>query len=376
MSKSFIEFVRKRDYIFVRELGQGACGKTVLLKDDIINELFVCKKYSPYDDRLKSELFDNFIREIKLLHNISHQNVVRIFNYHLYPDQKTGYIMMEYIDGVDISEYIKQNPDKISDIFAQAIKGFCHLESRLILHRDIRPLNLMVTTEDTLKIIDLGFGKRIEHAGDFEKSVSLNWWCDPPREFSDNTYDFSTEVYFVGKLFEKTIQELDIDNFEHKSVLRKMCQFDPQKRIPTFFDVEKEIYTNKISEAQFWGQELASYRAFANELTQHLVKIENGTKYFDDIEKIISKLESAYRTFMLEDTAPDAAPVLRCFLNGGFRYQKLGLDVKITRDFILLLKSSDEEKRRIILANIQSRLDAIDRYDTPKLKDYDDDIPF
>jgi serine/threonine-protein kinase len=44
-----ISFLRKRDYRFVRELGQGACGKTVLLYDDQIEEYFVCKKYLPYE---------------------------------------------------------------------------------------------------------------------------------------------------------------------------------------------------------------------------------------------------------------------------------------------------------------------------------------
>jgi hypothetical protein len=39
-----IEFVRKHDYVLVKELGQGACGKTVLLRDEVLNQLFVCKK--------------------------------------------------------------------------------------------------------------------------------------------------------------------------------------------------------------------------------------------------------------------------------------------------------------------------------------------
>lgn len=104
MSDNVIEFVRKRNYVLVRELGQGACGKTVLLRDDVIDELFVCKKYSPYYKEHKQEFFDNFLREIKLLHDVYHQNVVRVFNYHLYPEKMTGYILMEYVDGSDIDE--------------------------------------------------------------------------------------------------------------------------------------------------------------------------------------------------------------------------------------------------------------------------------
>jgi serine/threonine-protein kinase len=81
-----VSFLRKRDYRFVRELGQGACGKTILLRDDQIDEYFVCKKYLPYSESQRESLFTNFVREIKLLHQIHHPNVVRVFNYYLYPE--------------------------------------------------------------------------------------------------------------------------------------------------------------------------------------------------------------------------------------------------------------------------------------------------
>ena len=47
MEEKIVEFLRKRDYRLIKELGQGASGKTVLLHDDVINEFFVCKKYLP-----------------------------------------------------------------------------------------------------------------------------------------------------------------------------------------------------------------------------------------------------------------------------------------------------------------------------------------
>lgn len=376
MSDNVIEFVRKRNYVLVRELGQGACGRTVLLRDDVIDELFVCKKYAPYYEGHKQEFFDNFLREIKLLHDVYHQNVVRVFNYHLYPEKLTGYILMEHVDGSDLDEYASANPGALSDIFNQTISGFCHLESRNILHRDIRPMNLMVTNDGTVKIIDLGFGKRVEVPDDFDKSISLNWWCELPNEFSEKNYNFATEVYFVGKLFEKVIQELSIEDFPYRSVVRKMCQPVPEYRFASFRDVEREVLSNKLTEVEFFGQELDSYRAFANALTEHVAKIENGTKYADDHEKIVAKLELAYRNFMLEDEAPDCAPVLRCFLNGGFKYHKSGFPVSCVKNFISLMRSSGDEKRRIVLANIQSRLDAVGRYEPHKFSEFDDDIPF
>ena len=68
MTDCIIEFVRKKDLVFTKELGQGACGKTVLLRDETVEEHFVCKKFAPIHEPLREELFRNFIREIKLLH--------------------------------------------------------------------------------------------------------------------------------------------------------------------------------------------------------------------------------------------------------------------------------------------------------------------
>lgn len=168
-----IEFVRKRDYKFVRALGSGACGRTILLHDDLIDEHFVCKKYAPVSETHRAELFANFVREIKLLHKIQHENVVRVFNYYLYPDQFTGYILMEFVEGLDIEDFVSKHPENTSGLFLQAINGFAYLESQSILHRDIRPLNVLVRTDGIVKIIDLGFGKHVLDSDDFDKSISL-----------------------------------------------------------------------------------------------------------------------------------------------------------------------------------------------------------
>jgi len=370
-----IQFLRTRDYQLLQELGQGASGKTVLLRDDVLDELFVCKKYSPAHAEHQQELFANFLREIKLLHQVQHQNVVRVFNYYLYPNELTGYILMEYVKGTDIEEHLKSAPEQASEIFLQAIEGFQYLEANNILHRDIRPLNILVRDDGVLKIIDLGFGKKVITPGDFDKSISLNWWCEPPSEFATSTYDFRTEVYFVGKLFEKIVKDNDIHHFKYKQVVDRMCQYLPEARIQSFSEVQKIIKSDLFFDIDFGDQEREWYRAFADAVTASVTKIEAGTKYVDDVERIRTRLHAVLQACMLESEIPDSVAVLRCLLNGRYYYYtKKAFSVAALRDFLRLLRVSTHEKQRIVLANLHTRLDAINRYATPK--EVDDDIPF
>ena len=370
---SLVPFLRRRDYVFLKALGQGACGETVLLRDELIDSLLVCKKYSPYSESRRQELFINFIREIKLLHDVHHQNVVRVFNYYVYPDKCTGYILMEYIDGLNVEEHLREQPETINEIFRQAIDGFAYLEQSQILHRDIRPGNLLVRQDGILKIIDLGFGKRVQASEDFDKSISLNWWCEPPSEFAGDTYDHTTEVYFVGKLFEQLIASLEIEQFKHTSLLERMCRRLPEERIKSFLDARNDLTLKRSEDIEFAEHERETYRYFANAVIDHITKIENGTKYTSDLDVIRTNLEAAHRNCMLEGEIPDCAPIMRALLAGQFYYKRKGFDTWKLRDFVRFLRGAPVEKQRIALANLHTRLDAVARYSVPSV---DDDIPF
>ena len=58
----------------------------------------------------------------------------------------------------------------------------------------------------------------------FIKSIILNRWCEPLNEFQDKIYDFKTEIYFIGKLFEKIIIENEIECFKYNEVLKKCAK--------------------------------------------------------------------------------------------------------------------------------------------------------
>jgi serine/threonine-protein kinase len=282
---------------------------------------------------------------------------------------------MEYIEGDSIRDYLAKYPEMIHEIFLQVISGFEYLEENNVLHRDIRPANIMVRDDGILKIIDFGFGKQIQEEADYEKSVSLNWWYEKPLEFSDKVYNFKTEVYFIGKMFEEIIKENGIEKFKYRDLLDNMCEPNPVNRIKNFSDINKHIENDLFYEIGFEGNEHRAYLDFANSIEKHITKIESRAEYINDEERVIMALDNAYRSFMLEEFVPNAALVTNCFLKGQYYFKKKNFPVSVVKNFLHFIKSSSPEKKGIILSNLITRIDSLSRYDG-RYDIHKDDLPF
>jgi serine/threonine-protein kinase len=371
-----IRFVRQKDYLLEKYLDSGGFGKTVLLLDPVMNEYFVCKKYEPQPHVDRGEYYENFKNEIKIMHKLFHKNIIRIFNYHLFPKSVTGYILMDYIDGTDIETYVSKNPEEINNIFSQAIEGFSYLETNNILHRDIRPKNILVTRDNTLKIIDFGFGKRIVNNDDFEKSISLNWSDEAPLDFKDHIYDFKTEIYFVGKLFESLIRDRGIAGFRYNELLKKMTTKSHDMRIESFSHIQETIINDtSIFEDYFSCEEKEIFRGVMSNIVDVYSSVSSDCKYVSSIDQLIVELEEVLKLNILENYVQNNLDISKLFIKGRYRYyQKEVIYVGLLKEFIRLLKSCDAEKKDILRSAIVNRLRTI------KKNEADDglttDIPF
>lgn len=369
-----ISFIRQRDFKFIKILGQGACGETVLLKDDMLDAEFVCKKYLPCDENYRVDLYKRFLDEIKILYRLNHKNIVRIFNCYLYPASYSGYIMMEYIIGESIDEYLKKYPQNTKIIFEQVIEAFRYLEQNKIVHRDIRANNIMVTNDGEVKIIDFGFSKEVETDSSQTKSISLNWWCEVPDEFKAGVYNIGTDIYFIGQLFENIIKDNKIETFPYKSILRKMILKSPDSRYKTFSEIHQIIKEKDFDDMSFTDQEKKIYMPFSKALNGMIKRIPFSTKYETDIDKIIRNMEEIYKSNMLEDYILSNNNIVSCFCHGNYTYypNKKVLKVEALRKFIDYLKSCSVDKKNIILANLHTRLDSIEHYEDDEMGE----IPF
>lgn len=211
---------------------------------------------------------------------------------------------MEFVSGHEFLDYLRESPSDVDRIFEGVVDGLAHLQSREVLHRDIRPANILVVANGVPKNIDFGFGKTVgtDLVKEEAKSISLNWWCDTPPEFSEGMNDYQTEVYFVGKLFELALTELGLTEFKYRFLLGTMCDPERKRRETSFQEVQSKIHKGKFDELEFTPDEIRHYREFAGQLLGVVASIQSDSRFERDSSKILAKLEDLYRKTMLEAT--------------------------------------------------------------------------
>lgn len=367
-----VEFDRKKEFKYIRPLGKGGTGDTHLFEDETTSIYFAIKKYDPTDlDRI-DEYYNRFVDEIKILFRIAHPNIVRIYNYYLYPEFKLGYLQMEYVEGTVIDEYIPDNWNKQWDeVFIDVISAFEYLEKNKILHRDIRPANFLINQNGNIKIIDFGFGKRLEPGNTDKNSIVLNWpVTEMPEEINQNSdYSHQTELYFVGMLFKKLLGD-QFKNFKFYNAIEEMIQIDPENRTKSFEEVSNLISTYILNEIDFTADEKSIYQNFANALISHITKFQAGLKFKNDIEEINKGIAKVIIENALEETIQENKKLINCFVQGGYTY-KPNSDIKLNsvKEFYEFLNHQNFRKQKVILDNIQNKLLKIPQ-------EQDDDLPF
>lgn len=370
----YVEFNTSKKFKFIRTIGQGGSGDTHLFEDETTGILFAIKKYVPKGMNDNEENYLRFVDEIKILFKISNPNIVRIYNYYLYPEFKIGYLQMEYITGTTIDKFEEfENGKSWNDIFLETITSFEYLENKNILHRDIRPSNILIDDYSKVKIIDFGFGKNINDAKQYKNSVILNWdVTEMPEDIYNETYDHQTEIFFLGKLFQK-LPINQKQSFRYNHILDKMTSNDRKSRYKSFENITKDISSGIVAELNFNKQEKNIYQNFADELIKIISYFNNSMGMKHEINDIISGLESIMRNNALEKYIQSNRELIDCFVTTSYSYYSSpSIMYDSLEAFYNLLLKFNDTKKKILIDNIYSRLSNIKiNYDIN-----DDDVPF
>src|SRR5262245_247300 len=144
-------------YILMERLGEGGMGEVYKAKNWKLGKIVAIKLIRK--ERLANEnAVRRFYREAKAAALLSHANVVHAYDADQVVD--THLFVMEYVEGTDLNKLVKEKgplpPDRASDCIRQAAVGLAHAHERGLVHRDIKPGNLVLSKAGVVKILDMG----------------------------------------------------------------------------------------------------------------------------------------------------------------------------------------------------------------------------
>lgn len=210
----------------------GVGGMAVVYKayDNLENRIVAVKilkeEYTGNDEFLR-----RFINESKAIAVLSHPNVVKVYDVSF--GDLIQYIVMEYIDGITLKEYIeKSGPLSWSEAVQftlQILRGLQHAHDKGVVHRDIKPQNIMVLPDGVIKVADFGIARfaRSEQVTITDKAIGSVHYISPEQAKGEKT-DEKADLYSVGvMLYEMLTGKLPFQAESAVSVAIMQLQKDP-----------------------------------------------------------------------------------------------------------------------------------------------------
>ncbi|MHB8796828.1 MAG: protein kinase domain-containing protein [Thermoanaerobaculia bacterium] len=149
----------------IRELGKGAMGVVYLGRDPVIGRLVALKTIRAVseDDVEQREFQERFLREAQAAGILSHPNIVTVHDVGEETSTFTSFIAMEYVEGKNLKQLVTEKTifgfERIAEIIGQVAEALDYAHRRGIVHRDVKPANIIITPEGQVKITDFGIAK-------------------------------------------------------------------------------------------------------------------------------------------------------------------------------------------------------------------------
>ena len=282
------------DFIELGFLGKGQFGKVLKMKSKINGQIYavkiVEKPKEKYDEiKLKREKY--------IMESLSHSNIVNL--YVTFEEGNYIYFVSEFIQGVNLEQYIRifinKNPNKhieqnrIIYIFKQILIGLKYLHEKGILHRDIKPDNILIDINNNIKITDFGISALYKNGyGIFQYNNSVigrpDYIC--PEMIQNIPYDYKCDIFSLGytiyfMMYFKLPSKSNVykDNITNE---KKINRIDLSEIKETFYDnrlinLVKTMYSNNPDDRPDTSQILNELGKMESEINN--IEIENSEYY-------------------------------------------------------------------------------------------------
>ncbi|MGB3092597.1 MAG: protein kinase [Candidatus Zixiibacteriota bacterium] len=217
-------------YKIEKKIGAGGMGEVFLARDTRLNRN-VALKFLPQDYTSDPEVKSRFMREAQAGAALNHPNIITV--YEVAEHQNRSYIAMEYVDGESLKDLAERKDLRLSEIMGIGMQigaGLAKAHEAGIVHRDIKPQNVLIGKDDRARIVDFGLAKlkgdlKITRAGSTLGTVSYM----SPEQAQGEEVDRRSDVFSLGvMLYEMITGRLPFQGEHQAAILNSIVNQQPQ----------------------------------------------------------------------------------------------------------------------------------------------------
>ena len=187
-------------YHVIQRLGEGGMGEVFLVRDRELDR-DIALKVIRLDLASHPAILERFKREIQLSSNITHKNVLRVYD--LGEAGGVKFLTMQYVDGQDLATVMRREGrlplPRVLDIFRQICEGLAAAHEQGVIHRDLKPQNILIDTRGRVLIADFGLAKSVQYGTLTEagKVIGTPHYMSP-EQVKGIALDQRSDIYSLG----------------------------------------------------------------------------------------------------------------------------------------------------------------------------------
>ncbi len=330
----------------IEELGKGGMGEVYKVFDKKIKEKVALKFLNP-EIAADEKAIERFRNELKYARKISHRNVCRMFD--LSEEEGIQYITMEYVPGEDLKGTIRRvgrlSMGKAIFISKQVCEGLAEAHRLGVVHRDLKPQNIMVDREGNVRIMDFGIARSIKTKGITGTGVMIG---TPdymsPEQVEGKEVDHRSDIYTLGViLYEMVTGRVPFEGDTPLSVIIKHKSEAP----PNPKEVNAQIPLD-LSRMILRCLEKDKERRYqkAEDILSELIKIE---KEIPTKEKVLEIRKPYFRSFLQKLKLKRAVSliVIAFMIFGGYHLWRGFIQPQYDYEPFILLEVSPDKTQEI-----------------------------
>ena len=222
----------------MKEIGRGGMGTVYLAvrDDDQYRKRVAIKVVKRGMDT--DEVLSRFRSERQILANLDHAYIARLLDAGTTGEGRP-FLVMDYVDGQPVGEFCRERglgPKAICDLFLRILEAVAHAHRNLVVHRDLKPGNILVTAEGIPKLLDFGVAKLLREGADAGATVAAVRTYTPeyasPEQVRGQAVTTATDIYSLGAVLHELLtgeRAQKIASSDHAEVERVVCETEVRR---------------------------------------------------------------------------------------------------------------------------------------------------